>query len=439
MTQPDLAVSGKLFVDGEFYDGAVVLRGDRISDVKSSSEIPSSAEHLDFGSLWVLPGLVDVHTHLRDFGEKAKEDFESGTRAAVAGGFSTIIAMPNTIPPLDSPERFAGAIEVAQNRIFCDVGFHCSLPDSLDGVRKMVSDGAFSMKLYPEDLSSLFEGMPGMGATELKQAGLTLYVHAEDEDCIGQSRASFGEDLRGAAMHGEVRPSRCELLAIEKTVDSFGECDLHFAHVTTKEGLEALSERLKSKTTSAEATVHHLSKTDVDTRSRGGAAKVNPPLRSARDVEALRGGVNHGLISVVVSDHAPHLQVEKDQEDYDKIPSGTPGLETALSAVLKMAKAEQLGLVEVLRCMTRNPSRRFGLTYNGRIASGFLANITVVDPNETWTVNPELFFSKAKYSLFEGEELVGRVKMTMVRGMITYEDGYVTEKPKGEVLRRRPA
>ena len=436
MTQPDLAISGRLFVDGEFYDGAVVLRGDRISGVKPASEIPSSVEHLDFGKLWILPGLVDVHVHLRDFGEKAKEDFESGTRAAVAGGFSTVLAMPNTLPPLNSPERFAGAIEAAKDRIFCDVGFHCGLPDSLDEARTMGSNGAFSMKLYPDDLARLFGGKLSISATDLKQTGLILYVHAEDENCIEQSRVSLGKQLKGAAMHGEVRPSRCELLAIERTTSSFGGCDLHFAHITTKEGLEALSAYLESKTTSAEATVHHLSKTDADARSYGGAAKVNPPLRSARDVKALRGGINQGLISVVVSDHAPHLLTEKNQDDYDRIPAGTPGLETALPALLKMVKAEQLGLVEALKCITRNPSRRFGLVRNGRIASGFLANLTVVDPNETWTVDPDSFFSKAKYSLFEGDELVGRVKMTMVRGIIVYEDGYVAEKPKGEVLRR---
>jgi len=439
LAQFDLAVSGKLFVDGEFYDGALVLREGRISEIKSPSEVPPGVENLDFGSLWILPGLVDVHTHLRDFGQKGEEDFESGTRAAVAGGFSSVIAMPNTVPPLDSPERFSGAIEAARNRIFCDVGFHCGLPNSLEEAKKMGSDGAFSMKLYPEDLSRLFTGISGMGAAQLRQIGLTLYVHAEDEDCIAKSRETFGRDLRGAVMHGEVRPPRCELLAIEKTTDSLGECDLHFAHITTKDGLEVLSKRLRSRTASAEVTVHHLSKTESDVRARGGVAKVNPPLRSARDVEALRKGVNQGLISLIVSDHAPHTQAGEEQQDYDKIPSGTPGLETALSAVLKMAKAEQIGLVEALSCMTRNPSRRFGLAGNGRIAQGFLANITVVDPNETWKVDPESFFSKAKYSLFSGEELIGRVKMTMVRGLITYEDGYVTEKPRGEVLRRRPA
>jgi len=439
LAQSDLAVCGKLFVEGEFYDGTVVLRGGKISEIRSPGEIPSGVEQLDFGNLWVLPGLVDVHTHLRDFGEREKEDFESGTRAAVAGGFSSIIAMPNTVPPLNSPARFSGAIEAAKNRIFCDVGFHCGLPDSLEEAREMRSDGAFSMKLYPEDLTRLTAWMRGMDAAQLNRTDLTLYVHAEDEDCVVQSRASFGKDLRGATMHGEVRPPRCELLAIEKTMGAFGECDLHFAHITTKDGMEAIGERLKSRTVSAEATVHHLSKTDAEVLSRGGVAKVNPPLRSARDVEALRRGVNQGLISIVVSDHAPHTLAEKQQRDYDKIPSGTPGLETALSAMLKSAKAEQLDLVETINCMTKNPARRFGLEGNGRISPGSLANITVVDPNETWKVDPESFFSKAKYSLFEGEELVGRVKMTMVRGLIAYEDGYVTEKPRGEVLRRRPA
>lgn len=436
MTQPDLAVSGKLFVDGEFSEGAVILSDRRISDIVPVSAIPSSAEHLDFDDLWVLPALVDVHVHLRDFEEKSKEDFESGTRAAVAGGFSTVIAMPNTRPPLNSSQRMSEGLRSAEGRVFCDVGFHCGLPQRGDEVDPLVSSGAFSMKLYPEDLSLLLGGRSDCHVDDLQRKDLTLYTHAEDEECIRRNRSALGERLMGAADHGEVRPEQCETSSIGRILESLSKCDVHFAHITTSAGLKMLENPIRSKKVSAEATVHHLFKTEAETRSLGGIAKVNPPLRAARDVEALRRGVNQGLVSIIVSDHAPHLLSQKQEEYYDRIPAGFPGIETALGAVLRMAKDEQLDLVQVLRCMTRNPCRRFGLSEEGRIAPGFLANLVVVDPKESWVVTAENFFSKAKYSLFEGDELLGRVKMTMVRGKIAFEDGYVTRKPTGQVLRR---
>jgi dihydroorotase (multifunctional complex type) len=436
MTRPDLVVSGKLFVEGEFSDGAVMLRDERISDIIQISAIPSSAEHLDFEGLWILPGLVDVHVHLRDFEERSKEEFESGTKAAVAGGFSTVIAMPNTSPPLNSPQRLSDALRSAKGRVFCDVGFHCGLPQSGHDVDPMVSSGPFSMKLYPEDLSSLIGGKSGCRVDDLRRQDLTLYVHAEDEECLRTHRSAFADDLEGASEHGEIRPERCETSSIGKVLKSLGECDLHFAHITTAAGLEMLRSHIRSGEVTAEVTAHHLYKTEADARPLGGIAKVNPPLRKARDVEALRMGVNQGLVSAIVSDHAPHLLSQKRAKHYDEIPAGCPGIETTLGAVLKMAKHEQLGLVEALNCMTRNPCRRFGLGDAGNIGPGFLANLTVVDPKESWVVRPESFFSKAKYSLFDGEELLGKVMMTMVRGRIAYEDGYVANRPTGEVLRR---
>jgi len=436
LTQPDLAVSGKLFVDGEFSEGAVMVSGRRISGILPVSAIPSSAEHLEFEDLWILPGLVDVHVHLRDFEEKSKEDFESGTRAAVAGGFSTVVAMPNTRPPLNSSQRMSDALGSAEGRIFCDVGFHCGLPRGGDEVAPLVSSGAFSMKLYPEDLSLLFEGKSDCRVGDLQRQDLTLYAHAEDDECIRRSRSALGECLKGAANHGEVRPGRCETSSIGRILESLSKCDVHIAHVTTSAGLEMLKNPIRSKKVSAEATTHHLFKTKAETKLLGGIAKVNPPLRDARDVEALRRGVNQGLVSIIVSDHAPHLLSQKQEEYYDRIPAGSPGLETALGAVLRMAKDEQLELVQALRCMARNPCRRFGLSEMGRITPGFFANLVVVDPKESWVVRAENFFSKAKYSIFEGDELVGRVKMTMVRGRIAFEDGYVTSKPTGQVLRR---
>ena len=147
MSRPDLAISGKLFVEGEFSQGAVLVKGERVVDILSTSEVPSSVDHVEFGDLWVLPGLVDVHVHLRDLEETHKENFESGTSAAVAGGFSTVLAMPNTRPRLDCPERLENAMEAAEGQVLCDVGFHCGLPSSAEHAEGMIHKGAFAIKL----------------------------------------------------------------------------------------------------------------------------------------------------------------------------------------------------------------------------------------------------------------------------------------------------
>ena len=436
MSRPDLAISGKLFVEGEFSQGAVLVKGERVVDILSTSEVPSSVDHVEFGDLWVLPGLVDVHVHLRDLEETHKENFESGTSAAVAGGFSTVLAMPNTRPRLDCPERLENAMEAAEGQVLCDVGFHCGLPSSAEHAEGMIHKGAFAIKLYPEDLSALFEGKASCGVSELGRTGATLYIHAEDERCVEERRSSLGAPLRGTTMHGQVRPPECEVKAIGRVLADLSRSPLHFAHITTRGGIDILRPRLESRRASAEATVHHLFMTSADASQLGGVAKVNPPLRGARDVEALRGAVNQGIVPVIVTDHAPHSVDEKREEDYDRIPPGGPGLETALSAVLKLASDQQLGLAEALNCMTKSPARRFGLKDKGSIGPGFASDLTVVDPKEKWTVKPELFFSKAKYSLLQGKELLGRVKTTMVRGRIAYEDGYASKGKFGKVLRK---
>lgn len=430
----DLYIKGRLWIRGSFIDGGLGIRDGSIVDICKEGRIPRDAKIHDFSRLLVIPGLVDPHVHLRDMELDYKEDFFSGTSSAVAGGYTAVIDMPNTVPQTDNLQALKEKRQEAQRKVVCDVGFHLGFIPDPEEISRCLEMGIFSVKVYPSDLRLLHEIGTGC-LLQLNESNVPVYVHAEDQDIIDKRRKELGDKV-SLLQHALIRPPEAELVALERALRLFRDMRVHFAHITLADSLKILANRDRSNVT-FEVTPHHLELTEQATMKSPAVAKVNPPLRTLLDVRSLREALNRGDVDVVASDHAPHETSEKERSEYDEVPSGFPSLETAFSLLFTLASRGALSLNAVIVAMTERPAKIFNVPRKGRLEMGYDADFFVFDPKEQWEVRPELFKSRARFSPFEGWRLEGRVKATYVRGVEVFREGSVeANSGYGKVIER---
>lgn len=427
----ELAISGRIWIDEEFHEAAVILKEGRILDILPKSSIPLNIPLIDFGDNLILPGLVDVHVHLRDFEQSHKEDFSSGTKAAIAGGYTTVLAMPNTKPPISSVETLRSAKEKARKKIFCDVGFHIGLNKDPANSIKALKEGGFSVKLYPEDIMLLSKDEEKK-KTLTNEEKIFFTAHCEDLERIEVNKTKIENRVEN---HSRIRDEIAELSGVELCLKILKSKNLHIVHLSSSLALRKLtSEDEFNKKLTFEVTVHHLSLTKKKVEELKGIAKTNPPLRSEEDILELRKALNEGKVTAIVTDHAPHSIEEKKSEEYDLIPPGFPGLETALPVLLTLAKSGEIALKETILALTSKPAKRFGIPGAGEIKLNSFANLTVVKQDEKWRIKSNNFFSKAKFSPFENMEVVGKVEAVFLRGEKVFEKGDILLGPRGRVI-----
>ncbi len=380
----------------------------------------------------VLPGLIDMHVHLREPGREDEETIETGTRAAARGGFTSVACMPNTDPPADN----AGVVKFILSQA------------ELTGCVRVYPVGSISKGLRGEELSDigeLFEagvvgisddGEPVSDSNLMRRAleyasmfHLTVISHCEEkalssEGIINEGYVSTVLGLAGIPAAAEEVMVARDIILAEMTGAS-----LHIAHVSTSGSVE-LIRRAKSKgiNLSAETAPHYFTLTDEEVRSFDTNLRVNPPLRTVRDLEAIIEGLKDGTIDAIATDHAPHSVVEKEQE-FALAPPGMIGLETAFSLVMsELVDKGVLSLEQAVAKMTVNPAKILGLDA-GRLNEGADADITIVDPDKGYTVDAERFASKSKNSPFIGREVRGMVETVIVAGQPVLENGkFVLEK-----------
>ena len=382
----------------------------------------ADVEVVDCSGKIVAPGLIDMHVHLRDPGLEAKEDIVSGTQAAAAGGFTMVACMANTRPPVDSSILVEGLRERARRDGIVRVGVIGAMTKGMEGKElaeigdmKLAGAVAISEDGHHVTRSNLFLS----GLEYAAMFNCPVITHAEDADLV--SGGYMHEGAVSAVLGIPGRPSVAEDIAISRDImlAEYAGAPIHIAHVSSKGAVEVIrAAKQRGVKVTAEATPHHLVLTDEAVYGYDTATKVNPPLRSADHVAALRAGLKDGTIDAIACDHAPHAFEEKDVE-YRYAPSGFTGLETSLGlGITSLVKEGYLSLMELLEKMTCNPAFLYKLP-GGVIQVNAPADFVIFDPDEKWTVTD--FASKASNSPFKGYELYGKIHYTICNGKIVYE------------------
>jgi len=422
--------------------GDLVLRGGRVFDPAAARPLDQSGDvrivHgriveigrglvggriIDVRDLWVVPGLIDLHVHLREPGQEYKEDIETGTRAAAAGGFTTICCMPNTRPVNDQRTvtelivrraRELGAVRVRpigaitqnlEGKALADIG------DMKEGGIVALSD----------------DGRPVMNAGLLRRAleyartfDLPVVQHAEDLDLAEGGAMNEGAVATRIGIKGQPACAESAMVARDLEIVEWTGARYHVAHVSTARTVALIREaKRRGLPVTCEVTPHHLALTDEACSHYDTRTKVMPPLRTAADQEALLEGLADGTIDCIATDHAPHSPVEKDVE-FECAAPGMLGLETALPIILDFVRMGSLDDKRAISALTGAPARAFGLP-GGGLAVGAVADLCVIDPERPLTITAGELASKSKNTPFLGQTLAGRAVMTLVEGRVIYD------------------
>lgn len=414
----DLLVSGKVYLNGELVEAAVGVEDERIAWIGKPSRAPFAEERVSAGEgTIVLPGMVDMHVHMRDLGEADKEDWFTGSLSALAGGVTFVADMPNNRPPARSVEVLVAKEAEAARKAAVDYGFYVGLPDSSGELARAVKFGVVGLKLYPDDYARESLAPTLMLAANL---GLLVVVHAEDPLLL---RVADALEERDFSAHGGLRPSAAEASAVRLFKYLAGKLGfkLHLTHISSKEGLRAALEAKLDVGATLDTAVHYLFLSEEIVSGMGGLAKVNPPLRGRDDVATLRRALRAGLLDAIVTDHAPHRLEEKLERNYDAVPPGFPGLELCLPLLLTLI-AEGAAPLRAIELYSSRPADMLGVP-KGKIAVGTEADLTLVNVKERWVIRGQSLRSKAKYTPFEGFEVRGRVEKVFIRGALAFDQG----------------
>jgi dihydroorotase len=434
---PSLLISGGTVVDplsGRHGAFDLLIAGGRIARLAPPGKAGDADEHLDASGCWVVPGLIDMHVHLREPGYEYKETVLTGTRAALAGGFTAVACMANTDPVNDNGAVTKYILEKA----------------AAADLARVYPIGAVSVGLAGEQLAEIGEmreagivavsddGRPVMDSGLMRHAleysamfNLPVIAHEEDrglagEGLMNEGPTAFRLGLKGMPAAAEEAMVARDIALLERTGGR-----LHIAHASTS-GTVDLVRRAKARglAVTAEATPHHFSLTEEAVGEYDTNAKMNPPLRTPADVAALIDGLRDGTIDAIATDHAPHHRDEKELE-FECAAHGVVGLETALPLCLRLVREHGVGLDTLVRALSSNPARILGVP-GGSLAEECVADVTVIDPECAWSVMPDAFLSKSRNTPFGGWAMTGAARATIVGGRVLWR---AIEEPKGRKTR----
>jgi len=423
-----LIQGGRVLSPEDGWDGELdVLVEDGVIREIAPQLIVSADETLDVRGQVVSPGFVDIHVHLREPGAETSETLETGLAAAVAGGFTAVCPMPNTKPVIDRPELVRAMVEKAQR-----LGLARVLPIaavSMGSQGESLTD--FAALLAAGAVAFSDDGRPVKTAGLLKRAlerardlGVPLHDHCEDPSLSSGGVINEGSVAKQLGVRGIPNSAEEVCVARDLVIAEATGARLHVAHVSTARALEMVrAGKQRGIRVSCEVTPHHFTLTDQAVLERGTNAKVNPPLRSVQDVEAVLAGLADGTVDAIATDHAPHAPELKAKPLATEAPFGVIGLETALGlALTQLVHAGKISLAHLISLMSTNPARIINRPL-GRLKVGGTADVTVFDPNREWTYRAAQGRSKSRNSPFDGWNLKGAVTATIVAGKIVYRRG----------------
>jgi dihydroorotase len=402
----------------------VLVKRGKVAEVARSLAAPKGACVVDADGMFVLPGFVDLHTHLRTPGREDEEDVASGTRAAAAGGYVKVFAMANTEPVVDTAVVLRGLSETARAEAVVPAGFYGAVTRGLKGEQltemgELAEAGAVAFSDDGRPLATA--ALVRRALQYAKVTGRVVAIHAQDDSLFKGGQMHEGPVSARLGLGGI--PSLCESLDVARALEvaAYEGAPLHVHHISAAATLEHLSRaKAAGLRVTAEATPHHLTMTDEAVASLDSNLKMNPPLREEDDRQALVRALKAGLVDCIATDHAPHAPMSKDVP-FEEAAFGTTGLETAFAVLYTdLVKKRALDLGTLVTRMSQAPAAIAGVEPPA-IRPGAVAELCVVDPRATWTVTAEGFESRSANSAFLGRRLSGRVKLTVAAGRLAWE------------------
>lgn len=414
----------------------------KIVNVEEQIELPDHCEVLDLTGKWILPGVIDDQVHFRDPGLTKKANMISESRAAVSGGVTSFMDMPNTIPNVLTQEILEDKYQYASTRSLANYSFYMGVSnDNAEEVLKTDPKSVCGIKIFlgastgnmlvdrQETLDKLFAEAPTL-----------IAVHCEDEPTIQANQNAaiekYGKDIP-INVHPDIRSHEACYKSSSYAVEmakKYG-TRLHVLHLSTAKETELFSNDLplEEKQITAEVCVHHLWFERKDYDEKGTLIKWNPAVKDREDADGLLKALLEGKIDVIATDHAPHQLVEKDNT-YLKAPSGAPMVQHSLVAMLEMAKQGKLSVEQVVEKMCHNPAKLYQIEKRGFIREGYFADLAIVDPEKKWEVNKENILYLCGWSPMEGQEFNAQVSQTFVSGHLVYDAGKFDDSIKGKRL-----
>jgi dihydroorotase len=378
---------------------------------------------LDAGGCYVMPGLIDLHVHLREPGFEQKETIRTGARAAAKGGFTTICAMPNTKPVTDNPFIVSDIVRQAEREAIVHV-----LPIGAMTVGQMGEQVTDMEGMKKEGIIGVSEdGKSVMNAEVCRQAmaraakaGIPVMDHCEDKNLVGKGVLNAGARAITLGVDGITNSVEDVIVARDILLAKETGAKLHLCHCSTKDSvLMVYLAKQEGLPVTAEVCPHHFTLSDMDIKSADANYKMNPPLRSPEDVQALKEGLKNGIMDVIATDHAPHTEEEKNRP-LAEAPFGIVGLETAAALTwTELVLPGYLTPMEMVEKMSWNPAKILGIK-KGTLEEGRMADITVFDPSAAYAIDKNKFASKGRNTPFDGREVQGRIKATVVKGKVVY-------------------
>jgi dihydroorotase len=437
MTTQLLIKNARLVNEGRIRDGDLLVREGRIARIDDSITADAATEVMDAGGAWLLPGMIDDQVHFREPGLTHKGGIWSESRAAVAGGITSYMEMPNTLPPTVTLEALEAKYAIAAEKSLANYAFYLGATnDNLDVIRALPVGAAAGIKIFmgastgnmlvdnEKTLSGIFRDAPALIVTHCESTPLI-------QRNLDRALAEFGREIP-VSEHPNIRSAEACYVSTQTAIGLAREhqAPLHVLHLSTAREMELFEPGpLDGKLVTAEVCVHHLHFNSGDYARLGNHIKCNPAIKSPADQAGLVAALKQGRLDIIATDHAPHTKEEKAVSDYQKAPSGLPLVQDALLAALEFYHDGELSLEDIVLRTAHNPARRYRVAERGFLREGYWADLVLVDTGRPTAVTRARVLSQCGWSPFEGETFRSSITATLVNGQVVYREGQLIEAP----------
>ena len=425
--------NGSCYIDGELVKTDVALSGNKIKKIGKIDE--GKSKIYDASDKLVLPGIIDTQVHFREPGSTDAEDLESGSRAAVLGGVTSLFEMPNTNPPTSNLIEFDKKLKLAKQRMHSNYAFYFgATPDNIEQLSNLKGlKGCCGIKLFAgSSTGKLLVDKEADIEKVISNSDRIVSIHSEDEEILNLRKRFIKKG--NVHSHADWRNAECAISSTRRVVKIAERYNkrIHVLHVSTKEEVDFLA--MHKKNITFETTPQHLTLYAPDCYDKLGTyAQMNPPLRTKDHYDRLWMAIKNDIVDVLGSDHAPHLKKNKDKE-YPESPSGMPGVQTIFPIMLDHVNNGKLSLEKLIKLMCENPCRIFGIKNKGFIKEGYDADLTIVDNNKVQTIKNEMIASKCGWTPFNNYKVKGFPVGTIVNGNLVMLEGKIISKAQGQPL-----